>query len=264
MSEDKIKNEQDETKVVKSEDVEVESAEASEEKGFFTETKVEVIVAIFLGVVAVLTAWATWCGSLHGGNQATNYTKSNNENAEANSMWNEASQNLMQDMLLWNDISDLQLDIMYAQSIDDDNAVELSAYKLYYKCLDNLSEDMAAKLGFDYDEAVDSEPVDYVLEWIENEDAVNSPFDDEFVDSYYYDAQALLDQAQETLEQGQTDNKNGDHFNLVVVIYSVILFLLGIVGIFKKIPNRVIIVAVAFVGFLATTIYMFTIPLPFS
>ncbi len=31
-----------------------------------------------LGITALLTAWATWIGSLHGGNQATNYTKSNN------------------------------------------------------------------------------------------------------------------------------------------------------------------------------------------
>lgn len=38
-----------------------------------------------------MTAWATWIGSLHGGNQATNYTKSNNVAAEGNSMYNEAN-----------------------------------------------------------------------------------------------------------------------------------------------------------------------------
>lgn len=36
----------------------------------------EILVVVLLGLTALLTAWATWIGSLHGGNQATNYTKS--------------------------------------------------------------------------------------------------------------------------------------------------------------------------------------------
>ena len=32
----------------------------------------ELIIVIMLGVTALLTAWASWIGSLHGGNQATN------------------------------------------------------------------------------------------------------------------------------------------------------------------------------------------------
>lgn len=35
----------------------------------------ELIIVIMLGVTALLTAWASWIGSLHGGNQATNYAK---------------------------------------------------------------------------------------------------------------------------------------------------------------------------------------------
>ena len=38
----------------------------------------EIIIAVFLGVTALATAWASWIGSLHGGNMSTNYTKSNN------------------------------------------------------------------------------------------------------------------------------------------------------------------------------------------
>ena len=30
----------------------------------------ELIIVIMLGVTALLTAWASWIGSLHGGNQA--------------------------------------------------------------------------------------------------------------------------------------------------------------------------------------------------
>ena len=58
------------------------------------------------------------------------------------------------------------------------------------------------------------------------------------------------------------DNKNGDTYNLVTVIYSLVLFLLGIVGIFKNIPNRFAVFVVGVVLLIAATIFMFTIPMP--
>ena len=64
------------------------------------------------------------------------------------------------------------------------------------------------------------------------------------------------------LEQGKKDNANGDAYGLVTVIYSVVLFMLGIVGTFKRLPNRTIVLCVAIAGFLFATIYMITIPLP--
>jgi len=233
-------------------------------KDYFTEERIEIIVAIMLGLTAVLTAWATWVGSLHGGNQATNYTTSNNLSAEGNSLYNEAAQLQMQDMLLWNEISDLEIDVNYADSIGDTDAMELAAYKLYYKCLDNLTDRMAEKIGFDFDAAEASEPIDYVQSWLEKEESGVSPFDDDFNAVYFEEATEVIAEADEYLVQGQADNKNGDRFNLVVVIYAVVLFLLGIVGIFKKIPNRIILVGVAALGFLVATIYMITIPLPFG
>ncbi len=60
----------------------------------------EIIVVVLLGITALLTAWATWIGSLHGGNQATNYTKSNNIAADGNARWNQAAQELSEDMAL--------------------------------------------------------------------------------------------------------------------------------------------------------------------
>ena len=46
---------------------------------------IEILTAVFLGITALATAWASWIGSLHGGNQSTNYTTSNNLSAEGNS-----------------------------------------------------------------------------------------------------------------------------------------------------------------------------------
>ena len=73
---------------------------------------------------------------------------------------------------------------------------------------------------------------------------------------------AILQAFQELLEEGKRDNTKGDSYNLVTVIYSLTLFLLGIIGTFKNLPNRLVVLFIAF-GFLVfAVIYMFTIPLP--
>lgn len=90
-----------------------------------------------------------------------------------------------------------------------------------------------------------------------------SPFDKEgFTDSYFTDAKETIVEADKLLERGKKDNANGDAFGLVTVIYSVVLFLLGIVGTFRQLPNRYVILGVAIAGFLFATIFMFTIPMP--
>lgn len=210
------------------------------------EEVLEIIVAIMLGVTALLTAWATWIGSLHGGNQATNYTKSNNLSAEGNSEYNEAAQSLMQDMMLWNDISNARIDYAFAEDKQNEEEMAKLEYKLDQLLSDNCSEALAA-----------------AIEWADAQTEYASPFDKEgFVESYFTDALELLHESQALLEEGQRDNANGDAFGLVTVIYSVVLFLLGIVGIFKNIKNREILLIIAAVGIVVATIYMFTIPMP--
>ena len=45
-------------------------------------------------------------------------------------------------------------------------------------------------------------------------------------------------------------------------IYSLVLFMLGIIGVFKKLPNRKVVLAISIVGLIIATIYMLTIPMP--
>lgn len=219
----------------------------------------EIIIAIFLGITALATAWASWIGSLHGGNMSTNYTKSNNLAADGNARWNEASQQLMQDMQVWNMISDYQVEVLYADQTGDEDKLYESAYKIKFICLDNLTDEMAALIGYDFNYEVDD-----IIDWVKNgETSTVSPFSNEdFIDSYYADASAILAESEAVLAEGQADNTKGDTFNLVTVIYSVVLFMLGIVGTFKRLPNRMLITCIAIVGFIFGTIYMFTIPFP--
>ena len=63
----------------------VNAAAKEGKKSKWNENTIEIMVAVLLGVTALLMAWASWIGSLHGGVQATNFTKSNNMASEGNS-----------------------------------------------------------------------------------------------------------------------------------------------------------------------------------
>lgn len=206
----------------------------------------EIVIVILLGITALLTAWASWVGALHGGNQATNYTQSNNVAADGNARWNQAAQLLAEDMTLWNEISGLQIDLSFAQ--EKGNLVE--AERLQWR-LDNLYADNV------------SPELESAITWAGEQVEYASPFEMEgLVESYFEDASLVLDEAETILQAGQEDNKNGDAFGLVTVIYSMVLFLLGITGPFKSIKNKYVMVSIATLGIVITTIYMATLPLP--
>ena len=199
----------------------------------------EILVVVLLGLTALLTAWATWIGSLHGGNQATNYAKSSNISADGNSRWNQAAQELTADMQLWNTISELRIEYSFAEEKNDTTEMERIEWKLNQIYADNVSENLQ--------EAID---------WADEQEEYASPFEMEgYVESYFADAQAVLDEAQATLEQGQKDNAHGDAFGLVTVIYSIVLFLLGIAGSFKSTTNKMVVIIIGIIGLIAASIY---------
>ncbi len=230
-------------------------------KKFFNADVIETITVVLLGITALLTAWASYVGSIHGGNQATNYAKSNNIAADGNSRYNEASQKLVQDMEVWSRITELELEVVTSQVTEDEVAEFESVYKLKWLCEDSLESYIADIVGWD-NNFTDEQVIDWVMN---DERATTSPFtDEEFLNSYYEDAMSVIAESEEVLKQGQQDNANGDSFTLVTVIYSVVLFLLGIVGVFKKETNKTIVLIISFVGLVAACIFMCTIPLPTS
>ena len=219
-------------------------AAETKKEGFFSEKRIEILVAVFLGITAILTAWASWIGSLHGGNQATNYTKSNNVSAEGNSEYNSAYQQYLSDQLAWNTMSEYSFDLEIAQAKGDDVSAQLIEEKIESYIQENGSD-----ILFDA--------------WEKMTDDMNSPFEVEgMVDKYFETANDLLAESQALLEEGQKDNANGDAYNLVNVIYSLVLFMLGIIGVFKRIPNRTVVLGIAVVCLILATVYMITIPMP--
>ncbi len=210
----------------------------------------EIVVVILLGITALLTAWGSWIGSLHGGNQATNYTRSNNLAAEGNAEYNAAIQSLTQDMMLYNEVNNLLIDQVYAEESGDTAQVEALDWKINEYIMGNFSEELADAMLWASEESETSEET-------------VSPFEMEgFIESYFDSANELLTESEAVLEEGSADNTNADSYGLVTVIYSVVLFLLGIVGTFKNQKNRFALICISGAAFLIATVYMLTIPMP--
>ena len=103
-------------------------------------------------------------------------------------MYNAGVQQMNQDMLLWNDVSDMQMEIIFAQGSEDTNTVEKVCYQLLYKLDENLSERMAAEIGWNYylSEEDYADPTTTVLAWMETDAAFTSPFfSEDYVNGYF-------------------------------------------------------------------------------
>ncbi|MBR3164018.1 hypothetical protein IKF15_01815 [Candidatus Saccharibacteria bacterium] len=215
-------------------------------KKLIVENKLETLVAVFLGITTLLVAWAGWIGSLHGGIQAINFTKSNNLAAQGNAEYNVAAQVYISDLFSWNTVLSLRLDLEAARTKGDHDEAQIIETKIQKIKEDSCSPRLA--------EAMD-EP--------RYRDGGASPFEDEnFTNGYFEEAKKLLDESQQTMEEGKTDNLRGDSYRLVSVIYSLVLFLLGTVGVLKDYQSRkmLFIFSACILGF--GIIYMLTIPMP--
>ena len=211
----------------------------------------EFVVVIMLGITAVATAWSSWQGGLHGSQMDQKYTKSNNFASEGNSEYNAGIQSLTQDMMLYNEINNLMIDEVFAESKGDEDEMEKISWKIGELIEGNMSAGMYA-----------------AFEWAMAESHARgetvSPFDMEgYVDTYFEYANELLAESAVMLEEGNANNTHSDNQGLVSVIYAVVLFLLGISASFKRDREKYVLLAVSAVGFVAATIFMFTIPVVF-
>lgn len=219
---------------------------ADKKRDFLNEKKLGVLVAIFLGITTLLVAWAGWIGSLHGGIQAINFTKSNNLAAEGNAEYNVAAQIYLSDLFSWNTIFNLKLDMAAAKEKGNEEEAKIIEIKIQKIMKENCSPKLLE-----------------VIDDINIENETNSPFENEaFANSYFETAKNLLDESQKVMEEGKKDNLRGDSYKLVTVIYSLVLFLLGIVGILKDFQSKKMLFIFSVVILILAIIYMLTIPMP--
>ena len=217
---------------------------AFEEKSAKFNKVFELVVAILLGITAVITAWAAWQGSLYDSTQAKYYTLGNATLADGNARWNEASQTLAQDMNTWNQISALQVDLDYANFRGDTDTAEAAQYKLDM-LMYGVSDDLTA-----------------AIEWANAQENYATPFEkDGVIDSYYADASSVMDEGYAQIDQGDQANNWADKLGLVSVILAVVLFMLGIVGVFQDKRTKLIIASVSVAALIFGVVIMLQVPI---
>ncbi|MBQ3330191.1 MAG: hypothetical protein IJG87_03325 [Ruminococcus sp.] len=214
-------------------------------KTVFTAKRLETVVAILLGVTTLLSAWASWIGHLHGGIQSINFTKSNSMASQGTAEYNLGMQLYLADYMAWNTAKDYYYELEQAKIDGDQAKTDLINEKI------KLFEEQNA-----------SEILSEGVTWME-ENNEDNPFKmPGMAEKYFETAQEDFDQSQELLEEGKRDNSKGDSYLLVTVIYSLTLFLLGIVNTFKDMKNKKVVLTIAIVFLVFGFIYMCTIPLP--
>ena len=207
------------------------------------ERVLDTVTAVLLGAAALLMAWSTWMGSLHEGHEQIHFTESNNTAASAIAMYSDATQMVVQDVSIWSSIQNYVFDAEAAVEEGDELKLEIAQAKV-----DALEKMCSPEL---------LAAIEWALE------TGKSPFEMEgYSDSYYEEAKALAKEAQDILAAGRQDNVNSDRFGLATVMYSLVLFLLGIAGTFKRSQSRRMVVGTAVVLMVVAFVFMLSIPMP--
>ena len=214
-------------------------------KTVLTTKKLETVIAILLGITTLLSAWASWIGHLHGGIQSINFTKSNSMASQGTAEYNLGMQLYLADYMTWNTAKDYYYELEQAKIDGNQDKIDLVNKKIKSFEEQNASEILSE--GF---------------KWME-ENNEDNPFKmPGMAEKYFETAQKDFNQSLELLEEGKRDNSKGDSYLLVTVIYSLTLFLLGIVNNFTDMKNKNMVFSIAVVFLVFGFIYMCIIPLP--
>lgn len=214
-------------------------------KTVLTAKRLETVIAVLLGITTLLSAWASWIGHLHGGHRSINFTKSNNMASQGTAEYNLGMQAYLADYMTWNTLKDYTYELELAKADGDKTKIDLINGKIETFKNQSISDLLAEG-----------------IKWMEESNEDNPFKMPGMAEKYFESAQGKVNQSLELLEEGKNDNKKGESYMLVTVIYSLTLFLLGIVGIFKNMPNRVAVLAIAIMCLICAIIYMCMIPLP--
>ena len=217
-----------------------------DKKSLITSKRIETIVAVLLGVTTLLSAWASWIGHLHGGLQSINFTQSNNESAHGTAASNVGMQAYLADYMTWNTLRDYNYELEVANADGDKEKAALIKEKIAKFKKQNVDGGILAE----------------GIKWMEK-NKEDDPFKmPGMAEKYLEEGSKEFNKSQELLEEGKRDNTKGDSYMLVTVIYSLTLFLLGIVNTFKNMSNRIVVLAIAIAFLVFAVVYMCTIPLP--
>jgi hypothetical protein len=203
-------------------------------------SKLELIITILLGAATVLGALAAYSAALWGGEQQSSYARSIAGTNEANTVYLEA----LNDLSAF-EMYDLKDDILYTQWKDNSAKGDVEDANYFFSKLSpGLQKDLS-------DNPADVS--EYEREQQEQLDSINAQF--KLADEQHDAADSLMN-------LGNIANKRGDDFTLCTVLFTVVLFFLGLASLKTKPGIQKIYVIIACVIFVLSVIRLVTIPFP--
>lgn len=181
--------------------------------------RLELIIAILLGIVAIGIAYASFQAALYDSRMAAAYQSGTARSTEAESLYLEGNQQFVQDAELWNRLTQLAIE---AESFDAATAADAqNTYDVLF--FQAVSDDFAIAIDWaDEQNAADAE-------------TYYSPLDNEEYQAAlyggYWDAK---EQADAAVAAGHEYNDLSDRLMLFTVLMSVSLFLLGIAAVVRQ------------------------------
>lgn len=204
-------------------------------------TKLEIIITVLLGLTTILGAFAAYCSALWGGEMQSSYTQSVTVTNHGNTIYLEALSDLNSF-----EVNDMKDDIIYSQWKDNTEKgdTEDAAYfftKLSPGLQKDLSEDPKDVSEYDKEQ---SAYLDSIMARMDEADHHN-------------------DSAKVLLTKGNGANKFGDDFTLCTVLFTVVLFFLGLASLKTHSTMQKTYVMLGVAIFVLSLIRMVTIPFPF-
>ena len=205
----------------------------------------ELIVAILLGLVSIVTAYASFQSALYDGKMTQNYTIGSNLSTEAESLYLEGNQQYVQDSQLINQLTDLSID---AESTDP--AIAASAQ---------------AKYDTIFFQAVSPE-LESAIQWADGQNEADpelwySPLDNEEYQDYLFSGyQDMKAEAEAVIKEGDGFNLLSDRLTLNTVLMAIALFLLGVAAVVRATRTKLILGGVAIVIFVTAAVLTAFIP----
>lgn len=227
---------------------------------------IELCTLVLLGLATLATAYASWMGAIYSGNQTTYFMESNRAHSEGSTLYLEAVNNYSAD---WNTAKEItSLRVSYAiMDYNNDEIGKLDTVSELILKFDLFSNPVFSDLmGWDKDEAQKTDNrMDYAEAWVN--ETIHSSFHLDskntqhiIHEAYFSEAEEKLKEADELFELANTQGVHSDKYNMVTVVYATVLFLLGIVEIFKGIKKRYMIILISAIVFVITTGYVMLIP----
>ena len=206
---------------------------------------VELLIVVLLGVVSVVTAYASFQAALYGSKMDSFYAQSTRLTAEAESAYLEGNQQYVQDSATITRL--LELDVEMGSA--DPALAQLATDKRELLSFVAVSDELAA-----------------AIEWSDAENVADPDFytppqnDDDYLQSLFGAWSELNDEAAAVTVAGDEANNFSDRLTLNTVLFAVSLFLLGVGAVLKNRRAQYALIGISsaiFVGGVALTI---TIP----